>query len=798
MDANFTRFHLLLGKADWYPLLTPDLEWDPQTATVTLNKLHFLFRPTTTAADIPLPTRRGAACDQYGNWYMISPTGDSIRLLPQGARETRHWFSTADLAPAKPASAAPGEFEPQAPPPDPKVVTFSGLAVTEDHYLVAGIIEPAGLLVFDLHAGGHPVWLLWPAGVAFEPWDMAPRPGGGVWVLDQTNRRYWGLDRSFRVIGEAGCEKTEQQDDFAPPGQEPPFWEKSIFPAGFEIKVDSPRADFTLAAIEALPDGTVLIMDWRQGHPSDTDPTVTPVPRAPRIYRYRLGKREQSFSFGIPQDQLSPAGSRFVLRGYDLAFVPSPDRRPGQINGLLLVAAADGNQAFSFTLKGPADGLLAAKAEERYFPMRGFGGRGLVRWDGNVYYDYQEQWVPITEQPRSRYAESGQILVRKPGTPGLLDSRKPDCVWHRVLIDACIPPGSSMTVESRAANLETELQDDSIPWQEEPAPYLRTGGAELPYYEPFLPEEVGGGAGTWELLLQRARGRYLQLRITLRSNQRVTPRIRALRVYYDRFSYLREYLPGIYQEEKLSADFLERFLANVEGLYTSLEDRIAQAQMLFDVATVPDEYLDWLAGWLGLSLEAGWDEKRKRLFLRHAPELFQQRGTPAGLVRAIRIATDPCPDDTLFTEDLTLETGGHLGAGDERFRPSTVRIVEGVSGPSAAPHRFSVLVPTRSYGNRREEGVDPALVERIVEMEKPAHTLFDVKEYWAMFRVGDARLGLNTQLDQGSRLSAAVLGNAWLAESYLPYPHPWNVADRMVVGRDRMARRRLPGKGERT
>jgi hypothetical protein len=66
--------------------------------------------------------------------------------------------------------------------------------------------------------------------------------------------------------------------------------------------------------------------------------------------------------------------------------------------------------------------------------------------------------------------------------------------------------------------------------------------------------------------------------------------------------------------------------------------------------------------------------------------------------------------------------------------------------------------------------------------------VFDVKFYWAMFRVGAARLGFDTLLDVGSRapelLSPMVLGQGYLAESYLA-----DYRDR--TGRQILACRRL-------
>ena len=150
------------------------------------------------------------------------------------------------------------------------------------------------------------------------------------------------------------------------------------------------------------------------------------------------------------------------------------------------------------------------------------------------------------------------------------------------------------------------------------------------------------------MLFQQARGRYLQLRLTLSGNGRTTPRIRALRAYYPRFSYLEHYMPAVYREDERSASFLDRFLSNFEGLYTSLEDSIAAVQVLFDVRSAPADALEWLAGWLGVALDPTWDESRRRLFIKHAPTFFQWRGTTRGLQMALRLALDECADEAIF------------------------------------------------------------------------------------------------------------------------------------------------------
>jgi hypothetical protein len=67
-------------------------------------------------------------------------------------------------------------------------------------------------------------------------------------------------------------------------------------------------------------------------------------------------------------------------------------------------------------------------------------------------------------------------------------------------------------------------------------------------------------------------------------------------------------------------------------------------------------------------------------------------------------------------------------------------------------HRFSVLLPS-SGPLADAAGLERQIewARRVVTLEKPAHTVFDVRPYWAMFRIGQARLQLDTVLGQGSR-----------------------------------------------
>src|SRR5262249_8658083 len=99
---------------------------------------------------------------------------------------------------------------------------------------------------------------------------------------------------------------------------------------------------------------------------------------------------------------------------------------------------------------------------------------------------------------------------------------------------------------------------------------------------------------------------------------------------------------------------------------------------------------------------------------------------------------------------------------------------------AATAHRFAVLVP---------ETLSAAvtnMVTRIVNLEKPAHTDFEVRRYWDYFRVGEARLGIDTTLGDDSRFVPVILGLNALPQGYLAYPPPMDAPDRTVLDRDRL------------
>jgi phage tail-like protein len=937
MDANQTRFHLVFGHDDWFgpggpASPPPGLGWRESDSTVGLEQNVFVFPVAPGSVPLTETARRGAAQDQYGNYYWVGPNQDEILFLGAGQQQAQHFWSAQDVV-SQSSRCDTGIFSPVNAEPAPSF-KFGGLTVTTDHYLLIGLLDPPGLLLFDLYTGGAPMQYRWPASVPFAPFDLAAAPDGGAWILDRANQSYWGLDPYFRVLVPLATPAAAPQPEDFQPAVGPTVYRSSCETTD-AVTADQamPIAAVAPIGIAALPDGSVLILDSQ------------PALGYSQVYRYQMLNQ---LGPPVPLNQMDIGQTApYALLGQDIAFIPAAQQPPGGVQGMLYLADSLGAQTFAFDYE-TSDAAWALEPDPQFLPMLRFGGKALVTGPSGVSYDFDQRWALLASQPRAHFDTEVQWQLPThdadpPTIPACFafDGKEPGCVWHRLLMDGTIPSGTQVLVQSRAADSKDALA--FMDWNPEPQPYLRFTGAELPYYQPAL-DCSSNKAGTWELLFQAAVGQYLQIQLTLTGNGRATPRLQALRVYYPRFSYLTHYMPTVYQDDPTSASFLDRYLANPEGFITALEERVQQVQELFDPRTVPAEYLDWLASWLGTSLDFTWTTQTRRFFLENAPRFFQSRGTPNGVIRMIRMALDQCADDSLFEPSdlehfsvhivehylLRSAPGVTLGDPTEAQGPGTVdRSVNWTPGQGAArldqqfrdylsgfyatigalnlawgtkyagfddptlhfpaiqpmqavqaadwqqfiisdlnftyalvtnadepayetflasryaqasnlnlayhlsgssvlasfsdiqsklwnrtlttalpssgvflqdwilfasvvmptqrnAHRFTVVVPVQLQDDLNTQMQRRAVAQRITQQEKPAHTDFDVKLYWAAFCAGQARVGLETVVGPSSRFAALVLDQTELAASYLSFVEPWNVRGRLVAGRDQL------------
>jgi hypothetical protein len=188
-----------------------------------------------------------------------------------------------------------------------------------------------------------------------------------------------------------------------------------------------------------------------------------------------------------------------------------------------------------------------------FLPLHAFGGRALGvirastasspgrRRDGGR--PYRRRRDPLVPAPGDRPAASRALRqpVPRPARPhghgsAVLDSRTPDCTWHRCSRRSGIRPAPPRVL-SRAAN-EVEQLESVRTRPNRP----RTCGRRAPSscYAPARPPPDGGtpaGLGTWERCSGGAR-RYLQVKLVLEGDGRGSPDAAAARVYYPRVSYV--------------------------------------------------------------------------------------------------------------------------------------------------------------------------------------------------------------------------------------------------------------------
>lgn len=249
--------------------------------------------------------------------------------------------------------------------------------------------------------------------------------------------------------------------------------------------------------------------------------------------------------------------------------------------------------------------------------------------------------------PQARFAAQGDIVLER-----VLDAGRPDTCWHRVYLDACIPPGCDLELAALAYDDYARPPDD---WQVQPRPAWQPVASELPFYRGAF-DPVPEREGLFETLLQREsgavrelRGRYLRLRLRMQGDGRHSPAIAAMRVYFPRLSWQTCYLPELFHQETApdglpgpanGADVRERMLAAFEGMLTPLEARIANAECWLYPMGTPESDLPALANALGMALPEHWPTVRRRRWLQAAGRLQRLKGTYAGLCLALDIATD--------------------------------------------------------------------------------------------------------------------------------------------------------------
>jgi phage tail-like protein len=438
-----------------------------------------------------------------------------------------------------------------------------------------------------------------------------------------------------------------------------------------------------------------------------------------------------------PWGELLVASRRRLLR-----FGPGGDSRGAIGGGLGWIVALRAGYSAAPQMEDPAEIWVVHRRGDAFFLAcfdrsghrlgggparlaRGFGPMGIGAWDRNgfCWSDPRGPRAPCLDwRGCPTHAEIAAFPARAREIEGRLvihplDATEPRTVWHRIQLDADVPVGTEVIVEFATLDRAGQAVDR---WQ--PAP-----------------------AGSRDFLVQALPGRYLALRLTLRGDGALTPRVRSARVDFPRVTSA-DLLPAVYREEPVASDFTERFTALFDAELEKIDRVIERFPATVDPRATSDAYLPWLASLVGLTFDDTWTPERRRTLLREAPRLFARRGTPWSLARVLEIASgdrpalveEPSPFGALVHASGEAGRPARVGAvrlfgrNRRRFRLDRSRTgqaaLRSYGNPDADPlqetaYRFAVMFPPGATRTEPERARLVALVEAL----KPAHALATVR-----------------------------------------------------------------------
>lgn len=160
-----------------------------------------------------------------------------------------------------------------------------------------------------------------------------------------------------------------------------------------------------------------------------------------------------------------------------------------------------------------------------------------------------------------------------------------------------------------------------------------------------------------------------------------------------------ETLPGLYQEDLLATTLTRAF----DDVLAPVVSTIDNFDTYLDPALTPEDFLDWLAGWVGLLPDETWPIERRRALVAVAAELYRIRGTVEGLAMHVRLLT--------AGEVEVTDSGGSVWS-----------TTPGAAAPGDGSYSVTVKVKPPKKG-----GTDRARIEALVATAKPAHVVHQVE-----------------------------------------------------------------------
>ena len=164
-------------------------------------------------------------------------------------------------------------------------------------------------------------------------------------------------------------------------------------------------------------------------------------------------------------------------------------------------------------------------------------------------------------------------------------------------------------------------------------------------------------------------------------------------------------LPALYHDN----DIAQRFTAALDIVLAPVLATLDSSHAYVDPLLAPLDFVEWLAEWVGVELDASWPAARQRALVARAADLFAWRGTVRGVSDAVAIYTGVVPE--IVESGATAWTGVPPPAGELPGFAAGEMVVRVRVAPGDA------------------EMIDPARLDRLVAAAKPAHIAHRVEVF---------------------------------------------------------------------
>jgi phage tail-like protein len=620
MDVNGLNFWMLAEQGDWLPPAgSSDLSYCVQNSRLQLRgartgpPLTEIFSIASALVEVPPMAR-----DSFGNYA--------------------RWDAGSGHVVA--GGSAPGEVPIFAPPP---LQPVTDLALGYDGILYVAV---AGSLIFIDRRNRWPNFTLTDSNFNF--WRLLPLPAGGILALDRANAR-------LGVV-------TGQPPQDLPLAQPDPKLLRSCRqnpdPPRILAQVALPASEAWIALSATSNPGQFALLSWSTADAANQS-----------AWLRLIGLDTSNFQVLSISNQAQIQAAPGLAASIRLQGIVFPYALACLDNTRFATLVSNSNEALIFDLSGfdPATPpATVPPAGDSYILAAANLGPFVHGFDQPPYYANGTGMLPLLPLSLNAFFPSGTAVNQS-----TIDSGTAQSTWHRLFLEAIVPPRTGVIVWLAASDDPANLSGTSVQWfphvvgavdmstlpQETPRAVWLSTPTEIAFAAPLLAETpVRDVQGLFMALVQRAntavrslRGRYLAVKLELSGDRRSTPQIAALRIYASRFSYVDNYLPELYREDTFGddadlpgpctrPDFFERFVDIFEGQLTRIEDRVANAYLVTRPESTPDPSLDWLGGWIGIT-PGNYPPGRRRARIAATPRLYEERGTTQGVIDALDIAT---------------------------------------------------------------------------------------------------------------------------------------------------------------